>query len=87
MKTIIVILILFSSSLLANDWTLFPTLTMSELLKSGFELKEITTDPDSREGLYRIFYHFINNQTNTIYMCSVDIDYGTPSSTYCYIEE
>ncbi len=87
MKTLIVILVLFSSTLFAQDWTLFPNLTMSEILESGYELKEITTDPDSREGLYRVFYHFINNETNKIFMCSIDIEYGTPSDTYCYMEE
>ena len=88
MKTLIVILVLFSSVLFAKDWILFPTdLTMSEILELGYELKEITTDPESREGLYRVFYHFINNGTNKIFMCSIDIEFGTPSDTYCYMEE
>ena len=84
MKTLIVILVLFSSSLFAKDWDILPGATIRDILDKGYELKEVTVDPSSRDGFYRIFYHFISYEYKVIAMCSVDIEYGTPKDTFCY---
>ena len=78
---LIVIVVLFSSSLFAEDWEVLP-LKISDILKEGYELKEVTVDPSSREGLHRILYHFISYKKKRIIVCSVDImDSGPPNDT------
>ena len=90
---LIVIVVLFSSSLFAierTEWGLLP-LKISDILKEGYELKEVTVDPTSESGLYRILYHFISYKNKVIVICSVDIEYSKsvytpmPKGTICFI--
>jgi hypothetical protein len=55
LSSLIVILVLFSSSLFAEDWGL-SNYKIGDMLEAGYELKEVTVDPAfAKEGLYRIF--------------------------------
>ena len=84
LSSLIVILVLFSSSLFAEDWGLSND-KIGDMLEAGYELKEVTVDPAfAKEGLYRIFYHFISYEKQVMVICQVDIDYGTPKGTWCY---
>jgi hypothetical protein len=93
LSSLIVILVLFSSSLFANatlkDWENLD-LSITDILDKGYELKEVTIDPTQRENIteeytykwHRILYHFISYKKKRIIMCSVDItDTGRPTDT------
>ena len=66
LSSLIVILVLFSSSLFAmefpenkddiKDWYLIPTTTIGDILDRGYELKAVTQDP-----YYNLLYHFISD--------------------------
>lgn len=87
LSSLIVILVLFSSSLFAgafSEWKLL-SLTISGILQEGYELKEVTVDPTSTSRKYNILYHFIRYESYSIIICSVDIEYGIPTGTLCYL--
>jgi len=92
LSSLIVIVVLFSSSLFADgygnqagDWVLLPNIKISGVLFEGYELKEVTVDPTSTSRKYNILYHFIRYESYSIIICSVDIEYGIPTGTLCYL--
>ena len=84
MKKLIFILVLFSGSVFSQQWNTLTGVTMRDILKQGYELKEVTVDPSKGKYSYSKFYHFVSYEYKVIVICSVDIYSGVPNDTICY---
>jgi len=81
-KLIFIIVLFFSTSVLAvGSWKITPN-KLKDVINLGYKIVSVTT-----EGNYNYYTLLLEGSANPIVICSVNLVKGKPEFSVCYYEE